>query len=265
MLRSARGEIVYEGPMIHGRYNGIISSDWNQCLAPCGPFDCIAFSRPELTAHLSSIFRQYTGRQISLGTAVEKIQGLLPEPVTPDLMDAYLDTSFVTYTGVGDLIEWCLSHSILFMINTTGMIGYFQRVFARGLLPRVPVLSAHPMIRYPETASDPSCIYDLFETRDKANSTEAAIRSFGIPSDKVILMGDSGGDGPHFEWGSQAGAFLIGSMTKPSLDHYCREKEIAINLRFGLDYSRGEKKDPSKELQVNFMDLTTTIEEIVAA
>ena len=247
------------------RYRAIISSDWNECLAPCGPFDCIAFSYPDIAAQLTDIFRQYTGNRISLGDAVGKIQNMLPGLITPERMDAYLDKSFVAYTGVAELIEWSLSKNVLFLINTTGMIGYFQRVFARGLLPRVPVLSAHPMIRYPETASDPSCIYDLFETRDKANSTEAAIRSFGIPSDKVILMGDSGGDGPHFEWGSQAGAFLIGSMTKPSLDHYCREKEIAINLRFGLDYSRGEKKDPSKELQVNFMDLTTTIEEIVAA
>jgi hypothetical protein len=52
-------------------------------------------------------------------------------------------------------------------------------------------------------------------------------------------------------------------MTKPSLDNYCRKKNIAINLRFGLDYSRGEKKDPQKELEINYMDLATTIEEIV--
>jgi hypothetical protein len=52
-------------------------------------------------------------------------------------------------------------------------------------------------------------------------------------------------------------------MTKPSLDNYCREKDIFINLRFGMDYSRGEKKDPAKELQINFMDLIPTIEEIV--
>ena len=264
MLRSARGEIVYEGPMIHGRYNGIISSDWNQCLAPCGPFDCIAFSRPELTAHLSSIFRQYTGRQISLGTAVEKIQGLLPEPVTPDIMDAYLDTSFVTYTGVGDLIEWCLSHSILFMINTTGMIGYFQRVFARGLLPRVPVLSGHPMIRFPGRSSDPRDIYRVLEIRDKGKNTNSVIQAQKIPAQKTILLGDSGGDGPHFEWGASAGAFLVGSMTKPSLDSYCREKDIFINLRFGLDYSRGAIANQEKEMQVNFMDLTTAIEEIIA-
>ena len=244
-------------------YKGIISSDWNECLAPCGPFDFIAFNFPEIGSQLNAIFRQYTGNRITLGQAAAQISQLLPDRIHPEQMDAYLEDAFRTYPGVPDLIEWCLSKDLLFMINTTGMIGYFQRVFAKGLLPRIPVISAHPMLCYPGHSSDPGDIYDLFETRDKAQNTEAVIRSFGIPSDKIILMGDSGGDGPHFEWGAKTGAFLIGSMTKPSLDSYCREKDVAINLRFGMDYSRGEKKDPSKELQINFMDLITTIEEIV--
>jgi hypothetical protein len=75
-------------------------------------------------------------------------------------------------------------------------------------------------------------------------------------------VGDSGGDGPHFEWGTKKGAFLIGSMTKPSLDNHCHKNKIVINLRFGLDYSLEEKKDPQKELQVNFMDLAPVIEDI---
>ena len=83
----------------------------------------------------------------------------MPAPIRPEQIDAYLDESFATYTGVTDLIEWCLSKNIVFMINTTGMIGYFQRVFARGLLPRVPVISAHPMIRFSERNSDPPCVY----------------------------------------------------------------------------------------------------------
>lgn len=178
-------------------------------------------------------------------------------------MDAYLAEAFTTYTGVPNLIEWCLSKNILFMINTTGMIGYFQRVFAKGLLPRVPVISAHPMVRYPENRTDPRYIYDLFETRDKVKNSEAVIRSLGIPADKIILMGDSGADGPHFEWGAKTGAFLIGSMTKTSLDDYCRRKNIMINLRFGVDYSEAGYKDVQKEMQVNFMDLATTIEEMV--
>jgi hypothetical protein len=177
-------------------------------------------------------------------------------------MDAYLDKAFTTYPGVANLIEWCLSKNILFVINTTGMIGYFQRVFAKGLLPRVPVISAHPLVRFSESSSDPRHIYDLFETGDKVSNTETAIRSFGISSDRVILMGDSGGDGPHFEWGSKTGAFLIGSMTKASLDSYCRQKGIVIDLRFGVDYSKDLKTDQKRELQINFMDLATTIEEI---
>ena len=246
------------------RYRAIISSDWNECLAPCGPFDCIAFSYPDIAAQLTDIFRQYTGNRISLGDAVGKIQNMLPGLITPERMDAYLDKSFVAYTGVAELIEWSLSKNVLFLINTTGMIGYFQRVFARGLLPRVPVLSGHPMIRFPGCSSDPRDIYRVLEIRDKGKNTNSVIQAQKIPAQKTILLGDSGGDGPHFEWGASAGAFLVGSMTKPSLDSYCREKDIFINLRFGLDYSRGGIANQEKEMQVNFMDLTTAIEEIIA-
>jgi len=245
------------------RYKALVSSDWNQCLAPCGPFDFISFSLPEIEPQLNTIFQQYTGNQITLGQAVAQIRKLLPDPLKTEQMDAYLDQAFTTYTGVANLIEWCLSQNILFMINTTGMIGYFQRLFARGLLPRVPVIAAHPMVRFAESSSDPRFIFDLFETGDKAITSEAVNRSMGIPSDRTILLGDSGGDGPHFEWGSKTGAFLIGSMTKPTLDDYCRKKNIMINLRFGIDYTKDDKRDVRKEMQVNFMDLATTIEEVV--
>ncbi len=245
------------------RYKAIVSSDWNECLAPCRPFDFISFCLPEIESQLNAIFQQYTGNQITLGHAVAQIRKILPEPVTLEQMDAYLDQTFTTYTGVANLIEWCLSQNILFMINTTGMTGYFQRVFARGLLPRVPVIAAHPMVRYSASSSDPRFIFDLFETGDKAKTSEAVIRSMAIPSDKIILIGDSGGDGPHFDWGAKTGAFLIGSMTKATLEDYCRKKNIKINLRFGLDYTRSDKRDVRKEMQVNFMNLATTIEAIV--
>ena len=244
-------------------YRAIVSSDWSECLSPCGPFDCLAFIHPELEEDLTAVFSQYTDNRISLGEAAASTKSLLPDPLSQDQMDAYLDASFATYSGVPDLIQWCLDNRILFMINSTGMIGYFQRVFAKKLLPRVPVLSAHPMIHYPGLASDPPQVYELFETRDKGQNTRSVVRSLDLKAGKIILMGDSGGDGPQFEWGAKSGAFLIGSMTKPSLDNYCRKKNIAINLRFGLDYSRGEKKDPQKELEINYMDLATTIEEIV--
>lgn len=245
------------------RHKAIVSSDWNGCLAPCGPFDFISFNFPEIEPQLNAIFRQYTGNQITLAQAVGQIRKLIPKPVKPEQMDAYLDKAFTTYPGVANLIEWCLSKNILFVINTTGMIGYFQRVFAKGLLPRVPVISAHPLVRFSESSSDPRHIYDLFETGDKAKNTETAIHSFGISFDRVILMGDSGGDGPHFEWGSKTGAFLIGSMTKASLNNYCRNKNIIINLRFGIDCPKNGKRDVQKEMQVNFMDLADTIEEVV--
>ena len=245
------------------KHKAMVSSDWNQCLAPCGPFDCISFVYPRLKSDLTAIFRQYTGNLISLSEAAGQIQKLLPGPITPEQLDAYLDESFATYTGVPELIEWCSSNNILFMINTTGMIGYFQRVFAKSLLPPVPVVSAHPMIRYPQNSSGSCRVYELLETHDKGKNTGKVARSLAIPVAKIILLGDSGGDGPHFEWGAADGAFLIGSMTKPSLDAYCQKKDIEIDLRFGLDYSRRKKRNPQEESQVNFMVLTTTIKEIV--
>jgi len=242
------------------QYKALVSSDWNECLAPCGPFDFIAFIYPELESDLDSIFKQYTGNMISLGEAAQKIQKLLPGPVTEDHLDAYLDTSFITYTGVADLIEWCLARDILFMLNTTGMIGYFQRVFAKGLLPKVPVLSAHPMVRYPKRETDPLQVYDLFEIQDKSKNTRAAAERYDIPAEKIIIMGDSGGDGPHFEWGAQINAFLIGSMPKPSLETYCQAKGVDIDLRFGLSYAEGDAKDPKQEMQTDFRDLSPVIE-----
>ena len=241
----------------------MVSSDWSECLSPCGPFDCLAFVYPDLAEELTTVFRQYTGNHISLGRAAAEIKKLLPGPLSRRQMDAHLDASFATYTGVPDLIQWCLDNRILFMINSTGMIGYFQRILARKLLPRVPVLSAHPMIRYQASDTDPSGIFELFETRDKGRNTQAVAKAEAIPASKVILIGDSGGDGPHFEWGSKSGAFLIGSMTKASLDSYCRNQDITINFRFGLDYSKDDGKDPNKEMDIDFRDLIMTIEEFL--
>jgi hypothetical protein len=221
------------------------------------------FVYPDLETELRDIFTQYTGNVISLGTASQKIQQMLPAPITEEEMDAYLDNSFLTYKGVPDLIDWCLSKNILFMINTTGMIGYFQRVFAGGLLPKAPVLSANPMVRYPGLESDPDFIYDLFEIQDKAKNTGAVARRYNISADKIILMGDSGGDGPHFEWGSENGAYLVGSMTKYSLESYCQSRGIPIDLHFGLSYGEGEEKDPQIEMQADFAELSFRIAELL--
>jgi hypothetical protein len=250
-------------PAQNMNYKAIVSSDWSECLSPSGPFDFIRFAYPELETELSNIFKQYTGNAISLGTASQQIRQLLPEPVSAEQMDAYLDSAFMTYTGVPDLIQWCLSQNILFMINTTGMIGYFQRVFAKGLLPKVPVLSANPLVRFQGLESDPQTVYDLFEIQDKAQNTRAAAKRNSISADKIILMGDSGGDGPHFEWGAEAGAFLIGSMTKPSLESYCQSRGIQIDLRFGLSYREGAPRDPAKEMQTDFAELSFRIAELL--
>ncbi len=242
------------------KYKGMISSDWNECLAPCGPFDPIAFAYPELEADLSSIFRSYTSNQISLSEATRRMDGLLPRPLTERQMDAYLDESFMTYRRVIDLIRWCTKHHILFMINTTGMQGYFQRAMAKGLLPQGIVVAATPMISYPALETE---MYEVREIEDKAKNTEAVMRHRGIPAKRVILVGESGGDGPHFAWGASAGANLVGSMTKPSLESFCRKKGIAINTWFGVTYSEGEKRDLESEMEVDFIGLVPVIEQVL--
>lgn len=245
------------------KYEAILSSDWNECLAPTGPFDPIAFHYPGFGPQLDLIFKEYTGNRIPLSEALRRIHSLLPDPFTEDQMDAYLDASFSAYRGVPDFIDWCLAHDILFMINTTGFQGFFQRVFAKGLVPTVPAVSAHPMIRYAKGTADPALTMDLMEIHDKAKNTQVLMRELGIPVDRVIVMGDSGGDGPHFQWGAKAGATLIGSMTKRSLEEYCRDRGIAINVRFGLSYGQGQARDKVGELTVDFMGLTSVIEDIL--
>jgi phosphoserine phosphatase len=240
-------------------YRAICASDWNECLAPCGPFDLIAYCYPQLSDRLDAVFRQYTANRIRLGEAVAAIQGLLPAPITADQVDAYLKQAFATYHGVAELIEWCLGQNILFMINTTGMIGYFQRIMAKGLLPALPALSAHPLISFPRRRSDPQLILELFETDDKAKNTQAAAAFYHVPLDRIIIIGDSGGDGPHFQWGAEHGALRIGSMTKFSLQAYCSARGIDIHLRFGPSYGPGEARDGRNEMQFNFMDLAPVI------
>ena len=244
-------------------YKAIFSTDWSECLSPTGPFDFISFIYPDLGPDLKIVFKQYTSNKISLGDASKRIEELLPAKITEDQVDAYLDDSFAVYKGVPDLIEWCLGHNILFMINTTAMVGYFQRVFAKGLIPQIPVLSANPLVQYTSSESDPKTIYPLYEIQDKGKNSEAATQAFNIPNEKVMLMGDSGGDGAHFEWGAKQGAFLIGSMTKASLSSFCDKKDIMINHRFGHSYAQGEGRDIGKEMEFNFMGLTSIIKEIL--
>jgi len=242
------------------KYKGMISSDWNECLAPCGPFDPIAFAHPELEADLSTVFRSYTSNKTTLSEAVRRLGKLLPMPVSETKMDAYLKASFVTYRGVRDLIQWCTKNHILFMINTTGMQGYFQRAMTKGLLPQGIVVAANPLISYPGKETK---MYQVREIEDKAKNTAAVLREYAISAQKLIIMGDSGGDGPHFAWGTFVGAHLVGSMTKPSLERFCRNEGIEINTRFGVTYPEGEKRDPVREMEVDFMGLVPLIEQVV--
>lgn len=238
-------------------YKGLISSDWNKCLAPCGPFDVITYNYPGLTKEVEAIFRDYTGNTIALGTAIGRIQALLPESISIPQMDAYLDNSFQTYMGVPELIDWCRDKGFLFMINTTGFMGYFQRAFARKLLPRVPVISANPMIRYPDSGDDPSFL-ELRETQDKGKNTEEVLKKFSISAKKTVLIGDSGGDGPHFEWGEGHSAYKIGCMAKQSLIDYCAGRQITINMLFGPKAFKN--RDPEGEMHFDFKELRSVFQ-----
>jgi hypothetical protein len=244
-----------------GTYKAIVSSDWSECLSPNGPFDPIAHNYPHLTADLERIFREYTGNRISLTKACAGIAKMLPELLTADQMDDYLKESFRTYKNVPELIQWCLDRDVLFMINTTGTQGYFQRALAAKMIPHIPVVSANPMIGYLE---HPSLVrYDLhvLEIEDKAVNTRIILGETGLSPDRLLVMGDSGGDGPHFRWGAEVGAHLVGSMTKGSLVSFCKLHGISIGTMFGLSYDPGETRNEQAELQVDFMDLTGVIGE----
>lgn len=243
------------------QYRAAVSSDWSECLSPNGPFDPISFTYPELEPDLARIFKDYTGNVITLKHAVGLILKLLPQSLTMEQMDAYMDANFRTYTGVPDLIEWCLSRDILFMLNTTGTQGYFQRAIAKGLIPPVPVVAANPVIRYPHPDDGNRYAYEILEIDNKATSSEAMLRDWNLAPGRLVVMGDSGGDGPHFKWAAATGAHRIASMAKQSLQTYCTSNGITINTFFGLKYGPGEDRDPDREMKVDFIELTSVIEE----
>lgn len=240
-------------------FTGMISSDWSQCLAPCGPFDAISFRYPRLQRQLDEVFKRYTSNTITLASAVSRIEALLPAPLSAKDMDAYLTRHFKTYRGVADLMLWCKRNHILFMINTTGALGYFQRVLARKLLPEPSVISAHPAIQFGGVDNTELLTYELLEITDKGINTSKAARRFGIPLRKIIVIGDSGGDGPHFEWACSVGAATITSMAKPSLLNYCSQRRLEITHRFGHTYGKGEPVVVENENRYDFMRLSKVI------
>ena len=245
------------------KYKAAVSSDWSECLSPNGPFDPLAFAYPELESELSHIFRQYTGNRISLTEATQRIKVLLPAPLTEAQMDAYLDRNFRTYRGVPELIEWCASRDTLFMLNTTGTQGYFQRALAKGLIPKVPVIACNPLVQFNGESDPERYPCQVLEIEHKARCSQQMLETFGIPPARLVVMGDSGGDGPHFKWAAGVGAFLIGSMIKQSLWNYCTTEGITIGHSFGLSYAAGEPRDPEREMLVDFMQLTEVVERAI--
>lgn len=245
-------------------YKAVVSSDWNGCLAPTGPFDIISFLFPHLETKLAGIFQAYTGNTISLGEAAQAVKDLIPEPISQDQMDAYLERFFTTYNGVPELIEWCLDQNILFMINTTGFQGFFQRVVGKNMLPPIPVISAHPLIRYSIVPSGHLMCLDLLETSDKGKNTNMVVKQFNIPRAKIIIMGDSGGDGPHFQWGFRREALLVGCVTKPTLLTYCHDHNIPIDCHFPPLNEGNQQVAHTIPPYPDFRDLIGVIDKFIA-
>ncbi len=244
-------------------YRGIFSSDWSECLSPNGPFDPISYNYPELKGDLESIFRQYTGNIITLREAVSRISAMLPNLLTIEQMDAYLDAEFATYSGVPELMAWCAQHNILFMLNTTGTQGYFQRAISKGLIPPVPVIAANPFISFPSEIDGDRYLFTIGEIDDKAANTESVLKKYGLSIQNTVIMGDSGGDGPHFRWASGVGAFNIASMAKQSLVNFCNANSVKIQEYFGIRYAPGQARNLDAEMQFNFLKLSQTLQSVM--
>jgi len=88
------------------------------------------------------------------------------------------------------------------------------------------------------------------------------MKRYNISAHRLAVMGDSGGDGPHFKWTSSLDrAYLIGSMTKPSLESYCLKYQIAIDEYFGIRYRNGMSRDEETEMEVDFTHLIPLLTE----
>jgi 2-hydroxy-3-keto-5-methylthiopentenyl-1-phosphate phosphatase len=242
------------------KYRGIVASDWSECLSPNGPFDPLRFSYPNLSDDLSRIFKQYTGNEITLGDALNRIKKMLPKAYSVEEMDAYLNADFQTYTGVPELIDLCLSNDVLFVLNTTGTQAYFQRAIKKGLLPQVPYICANPFVTF-KTDGLRSC-FDLIitEISDKPKCSSAIASKYGMSGDKILAIGDSGGDGPHFKWVHENGGFLIASMQKHSLAEFCQSNEVQIDFCFGRSYGRNEPRNLELEMTYDFTNLFPVIQ-----
>ena len=237
------------------RYQYLLASDWSECLSPNGPFDPLIHAWPDLEPDLKSIFSKYTANEISLSRAVEELQTRLPGEYSSQAMDAFLRDKFTSYANLSELIHWCLDNGIAFMINSTGSIGYFQRAVALGLLPSIPLLSAHPFLRYHQEDTEPEHIFELHEIEDKATNTRAAQNLLGIPAHRTAVAGDSGGDGPHFAWAAETGILRIGINTKASLESFCAERGIHIHARVGIAYGAAQPRDFEAERRTDLIQV----------
>ena len=79
-----------------------------------------------------------------------------------------------------------------------------------------------------------------------------------------MVMGDSGGDGPHFKWAAEQNIIRVASMAKPSLKSFCVKQQIGIDRYFGISYEDGEPRREADEMLVDFRDLLPYITDRLA-
>ena len=106
----------------------------------------------------------------------------------------------------------------------------------------VCVRKSAALLKYGIVAADSRTINDLYSPVEK----------FPKWKEPILILGERG-----------SGKELMAKFIKENGPYKYTKKDIEIDLRFGLDLSRPEKRNPPEESQVNFMDLATTIEEIV--
>jgi hypothetical protein len=57
---------------------------------------------------------------------------------------------------------------------------------------------------------------------------------------------------------------MVGSMVKPSLARWCRERGIPIHVRFGREYLPGEARDLAQETAFDFRELIPVVRRLIS-
>ena len=149
------------------KYHAIVSSDWNECLAPCGPFDYIAFTYPELAPALDDIFKRYTGNHLTFKAAMQRAAALQPKPVTAAQMDAYLEKARQSMVKVAIVEPGTIPHE---QIGRCGAARVVMRPASKG----TGVIAGGPVRALVEVAGISNILTKAVGTNNPQNVVKAA-------------------------------------------------------------------------------------------